>query len=192
MITLTSRFLVVLGAATMIACSHESPTSPTDLRNATASLTSESPFAASSGQTLASVPILATFGVNAVGITSVHLFLGFPDVPIFDEVLRGNTHRMLVAGPSTPGFDTIVARLTDQVDDVMSFWSMLLPGGVGQLPGDTVRQSLLLPGVSLQGASIKRLRLKIEDLTIVSPGSDPNGDGSWTDYRLRATLFIEQ
>jgi hypothetical protein len=154
MMEMTSRVIVALGAATIIACSHDNPAGPSDIRDAKGSVATEVSFAASSGQTLAAVPISAAFGVNAVGIKSVRVFLGFPDIPIFDEVLHGNTHRMLVAGPSTPHFDTIVARLTDQVDDVMSFRSLLLPNGVGQGPDETTRQNILLPGLNVQGASI--------------------------------------
>ena len=189
---LTCRVIVALSAATVIACSHSNPAAPAELPAATSSATTAPLMAPFADHTLVSVPLVSTFGVNATGIKSVRLFFGFPDVPIFDVVLHGHTHRMLVAGPSTPGFDTIAARLTDQVDDVMSFRSLLLPNGVGDGPDETTLQSILLPGVNLQGASIKRIRLKIEDFSIVSPGSDPNGDGMWTDYRFAATLFIEQ
>src|SRR5688572_20290620 len=153
----TSRALVALGAATIVACSQANPAVPTGISSAGGAAT-EATLAASADRTLASVPLTVSFGVNATGITSVQLFLGFPDLPIFDVVLKGHTHRMLVAGPSTPGFDTIVERLTDQVDDVMSFRSLLLPNEVGEGPGDTTLQSILLRGANLQGASIKRLR----------------------------------
>lgn len=123
MTNMTSRVIVALGAATIIACSHDNPAAPSDVRYANDRPTTEPLFAASFGHTLASVPILDSFGVNATGVTSVRLFLGFPDIPIFDEVLHGSTHRMLVAGPSTPGFDTIVAKLTDQE---RSEWRWLL------------------------------------------------------------------
>ena len=187
----TSRRIVALGAATIIGCSQYHPAAPTDLAGENGRRDTEAEFAASLNDTLASIPLMIAFGVNAIGVTSVRLFLGFPDLPIFDVILHGHTHRMVVAGSSTPGFDTIIARLTDHVDDVMSFRSVLLPNGVGSGPDDNTLQSILLRDVNLQGASIKRIRLRIEDFSVVSPGSDPNGDGLWTDYRLIATLLIE-
>lgn len=188
---MTSRAFLVLCAVTIVACSQTNPAAPTAISNAGPPAT-EAPIAASANHIVASIPLSVSFGVNATGVTSVRLFLGFPDLPIFDVVLKERTHRMLVAGSATPGFDTIVARLTDQVDDVMSFRSLLLPNEVGQGPADATLQSALLRGANLEGASIKTLRLKIEDLSIVSPGSDAAGNGIWTDYRLRATLLIEQ
>ena len=53
MMEMTSRVIVALGAATIVACSHDSPAGPSDIRDAKGSVATEVSFAASSGQTLA-------------------------------------------------------------------------------------------------------------------------------------------
>ena len=49
----------------------------------------------------------------------------------------------------------------------------------------------LTNGIDLQGTVIDRFSLVINDLYLDSPGSDPNGDGNWTDLRFSVTLYIE-
>jgi len=196
---MTSRVVVALVASMFVGCSQSNPVAPTDVAREQGTMPAVTPnttppqaFVALRHETLASVPLERTFGVNGVGVQSAQLYFGFADLPIFEVVLRGNTHRMLVAvHGATPNFDTIVARLTDDVDDVMSFRTLLLPNGIGDSPSSTIPESELLPGVDLQGVSINRIRLKIDEFDIVSPGSDPNQDGIWTDFHLAATLFIE-
>ena len=46
-------------------------------------------------------------------------------------------------------------------------------------------------GLDLQGYIIDRIGLRIDALTISTPGSDPNGDGIWTDSAMRATVLFE-
>lgn len=49
----------------------------------------------------------------------------------------------------------------------------------------------LTNGIDLQGTVIDRFALVVNDLNLDSPGSDPNGQGVWTDLRFSVTLFIE-
>ena len=49
----------------------------------------------------------------------------------------------------------------------------------------------LTNGIDLQGTVIDRFALVVNDLNLDSPGSDPNGQGNWTDLRFSVTLSIE-
>ena len=40
----------------------------------------------------------------------------------------------------------------------------------------------------LIGYSISRIELHLDELTVDSPGDDPNGDGIWTDYSDEVTI----
>ena len=49
----------------------------------------------------------------------------------------------------------------------------------------------LTNGIDLQGTVIDCISLVINDLCLDSPGSDPNDQGNWTDFRFSVTLAIE-
>jgi hypothetical protein len=49
-----------------------------------------------------------------------------------------------------------------------------------------------LPGqVDLAGLEIVRIGFRLDAFSVASPGSDPNGDGIWTDLAYTATLIVE-
>ena len=45
-------------------------------------------------------------------------------------------------------------------------------------------------GLDLQGFRIDRIILRLNDLKLASPGSNPNGDGIWTDYSFGCTVIF--
>jgi PEP-CTERM motif len=45
-------------------------------------------------------------------------------------------------------------------------------------------------GIDLQGFQIGSIGLHVDSLTISSPGSNPNGDGIWTDVFFEGTVTV--
>ena len=45
-------------------------------------------------------------------------------------------------------------------------------------------------GIDFAGMSIKSIDMHIDNLLITSPGSDPNGDGIWTDVEYGVTVTV--
>jgi len=45
-------------------------------------------------------------------------------------------------------------------------------------------------GVDFQGFSIGSIALTVDNLTLVSPGTNPNGNGIWTDILFRGTISV--
>lgn len=47
-----------------------------------------------------------------------------------------------------------------------------------------------IPGPEFPGMIITRAELQLGTVSLVSPGSNPNGDGNWTDYVFEARLDV--
>lgn len=92
-----------------------------------------------------------------------------------------------------PCFDSFVAYLTDGLVGWVDYG--ITVGAVGG--GSSVPEGLLftaLPpgnnGVDLGGFDIDYFTLSFDLLEFASPGSDPHGDGIWTDYSYSATFSV--
>ena len=98
------------------------------------------------------------------------------------------------------GLDYIGATLhiTEDMDTDFPFMSSLLTNGINDLlcfgaPGHIygVYDYELADGNNdFQGYDITSISLTVNDLTFESPGSNPNGDGIWTDYTYDVTFEI--
>jgi len=160
--------------------------------------------AASTGDyTVASFSLEASAGVPALinsfdGVLCLpppqeSCFSGVPEL-IFPGLTHSGT--TIWTDTSSPNFAVIVNELTNGEPGLIS-WSLEAPiTGVGvgivavterDLLGDQVGPS----GVDLAGYTIDRIGLRADSLSFDSPGSDPNGDGIWTDFAVRATFLFE-
>lgn len=105
----------------------------------------------------------------------------------------GSTH--VATAASDPNFGFVVAMLTNGVDDTA--WTVvsddLATGSASNTALESVRihgglSGLLIP--DLVGHTISSIVLEIDVVEISSPGSDPNLDGVWTDYRLAGRFIL--
>jgi hypothetical protein len=95
-----------------------------------------------------------------------------------------------------PGFDVLVARLTNGTNGFVHYLVSPSPGNGGG-GGHGTSESLFFgnqvgpSGADLAGYSIHRVGLRVDALTMASPGADPNGDGSWTDMAIDGAFVFE-
>src|SRR5205807_840551 len=91
-----------------------------------------------------------------------------------------------------PDFNLFTSRLRNGVNDQITQISRLSGGGsVGALGSEAIFFSTRPPGgngIDLTGFIIDRIDMKINQLSITSPGTDQAHDGIWTDYSIQATL----
>jgi hypothetical protein len=89
-----------------------------------------------------------------------------------------------------PNFSALVNILTGPHSDANG----LVTGYVGQgVPGGTLgpEGGIFTPlPFYLSGYHIDNIELTVNELTIVSPGRDPNHNGRWTDINFDVTLLI--
>ena len=123
---------------------------------------------------------------------------------IFDSVIItsadvGSTY--LATSSSDTGFNDVVSWLTNGIEDrFMLFFFYISPGygsgiggsGIGR--GETdIFAGVTLNGTDLGGYDIEAIAMRVESLWFDSPGSNPNGDGIWTDFGYDLTFtFIPE
>jgi hypothetical protein len=92
-------------------------------------------------------------------------------------------------------YDSVVSLLTDGVNEFANWHYTLYPTGggggrSGAEPGLFTTHPQAWNGVDLQGYSIGGIELRLNQLSLQSPGTNPNHDGIWTDYSWDALLTI--
>jgi len=121
-----------------------------------------------------------------------------PQVRLFGDQLLSPTSlgTSFFADASSDGaeFERAAEHLTDGVESwvLLGFTSQYLSaqGAVDETQLFS-NDPLGTGGVDLAGFRIDRIGYRLDQLLIESPGSDPNGDGNWTDMTVRATLLVE-
>jgi hypothetical protein len=96
---------------------------------------------------------------------------------------------------SSPYFENIVSAITDGVPgyieaadtDPVGFVQSIHAASEPQFFGAQVGPS----GVDLAGYAIHRIGFRVDSISIESPGTDPNGDGNWTDFSLSGAFLFE-
>jgi hypothetical protein len=149
---------------------------------------------------LATIHLAGGGGIASVntGVALRIIYYGFQNSPLFANVVW--TPDMLgqsffdTAG-SEAGYDNFLSLLTDGTNERVGHICRLSPyGGGNGFAGWETTSFTTHPsdwnGIDLQGYSITGVELTLNQLSIVSPGSDPNGNGNWTDYSFDATLKI--
>jgi hypothetical protein len=95
-----------------------------------------------------------------------------------------------VTQTTDPDFNNFVALLTNGQPDFISL----------TLGGDLLGRSELTLGKGgglfgdnpdLLGNTISSISFQLNSLILNTPGTDPNGDGAWTDYSFDGTLIVE-
>lgn len=80
---------------------------------------------------------------------------------------------------SGPGFSRVVDYLTNGQNDSVGIAFL---GGGHFISEDTMTDVMGIPQVDFYGYDITRIGLTVNNLTFDTPGSNPNGNGIWTDY----------
>lgn len=118
--------------------------------------------------------------------------------PLIDLYLTpDDVGKTFVADPSTPFFGTNIGFVTDGKNGRVFF----ADGTGGSYGGRGWFEKGFFYGAphapsevgpfDLQGATIDRVTLKVLELTITSPGSDPNRNGVWTEHTFKGILTFE-
>ncbi|MDP9223294.1 MAG: hypothetical protein M3P18_05475 [Actinomycetota bacterium] len=96
---------------------------------------------------------------------------------------------------SSPYFNDIVSEITNGLPRQI-MWEVTEPGGSFRVFSAASERSFLdgqvgPTGVDLAGYTIDRIGFRVDEVTLDSPGRDPNGDGIWTDFALRGAFVFE-
>jgi len=147
--------------------------------------------------------LLATFEVHGIGVGSREVFesrwpaLGILDdislefvAPLFEDVTTPRPYPAMQVAEimfnDDPEFGVFTAYLTDGVSQglVLVQWS---ESGIGSGGGGRSEQDIIFHvpriGPDLIGYSIDRITANLI-INIQTPGSDPFGDGRWTDWSV--------
>ncbi len=141
--------------------------------------------------------IKATSGYAQI-MSSLHLKIGIAVTPrsprtyLFEGLSFtpsdvGQT--FIASSASDPDFDAFTALFTDGIQSYF-MWD---DDGSGNLLPEVSFFPTFPPsnnGVDLGGFQIDYLALRFDSLEFFSPGTDPNGNGIWTDYNYVATLSV--
>jgi hypothetical protein len=103
-------------------------------------------------------------------------------------------HTFSINQSNDPDFATFVTQVTDGVPDLFGHTLHILNVTLGISPMTELQFFDSLPpgnnGVDLGGFAIDHVSLRFDSLEFVSPGSDPNGDGIWTEGSFSATFSV--
>ena len=153
------------------------------------------PYQATSA-TLGSFDVGSTFGARDI-FDQGRLIVGFggdpvlviPDAVVFDLILSEDDVGKTFMVSSGTEFDEAVALMTNGVDDIVIEFG-LLAGEVNlesiTFFGDPTGAS----GIDFAGSTIESISLTVNNLTFNTPGSDPNGDGIWTEVDFNSTVRV--
>ena len=109
------------------------------------------------------------------------------------RITNQGTGSHLVLTRSSPGFASVEDLLTNGVDDPVMVRLIHGCGSSGSLgPESTVYEDRVADSApDLQGFSIERVTVEVDAVSFESPGTNPNGDGTWTDITILGRVVIE-
>lgn len=114
-----------------------------------------------------------------------------PGTPLFSHRLTqsdvGNPFK--VTPGNTSNFAQIETLLANGANDLISF-GISGNRGLGSAVGGFESSFTFNDGTDFKGFDLKRLTVTVDSLQVASPGSDPNGDGIWSDYSADYSLKV--
>lgn len=107
-----------------------------------------------------------------------------------DTLQNGDRGRDLIA--TGAGFQRGAVRLSNNINESIRRFTKFPAGGTGGnfSPEATLFQGRPGNGLDFSGYTVTGITFHVDSILVVSPGSDPNGDGNWTDYYLRGSLIV--
>lgn len=93
-------------------------------------------------------------------------------------------------------FNAVAVVLTNGVNDPLYFQAIGHPGGGGPFDERSEAFSFFgdssgANGIDFSGATIQCISLRINSLTLNTPGQDSIGNGIWTDYSINYSLLVK-
>lgn len=175
--------LILVLSSVLIGCGDDDPAAPPEAPRALAQLHMQD--GGGSAIRAGTMTVAFSMGVDTYDEATLYEFSVSND---------DQDSTVVIDAQNSPGFADVVAILTNGTDD-FTRTSQELPGGGG---GSRGRQesNLILGGVTgeyepdLAGAEITHALLHMDVVSLDVPGSDPNGDGNWTDYIFASRLVI--
>jgi hypothetical protein len=152
--------------------------------------------AAPSQELLADFPLFNILSGSHSVWTSAALGLYYPNptpVLIAYDVTPSQVSRTFSwTADNTPGFSTISALMTDGLDENINIYESGNWGGNSESAWLTgiFGSSLSMNGIDLQGFDISRIDMRVDSLTLTTPGRDLYGDGNWTDIDVSGQILI--
>ena len=155
---------------------------------------------------LASIPLVVIGGGCPRIFSEAIYYVGYteeldsPPTALIVDSLRftsQETGSHIVLTRSSPGFTSVEDLLTNGVDDLLIVGLALDDGTCGGGKSLGPESTLLEDRVAgssppdLQGFSIERVTVEIDMASFESPGTNPNGDGIWTDVTIQGRVVIE-
>jgi hypothetical protein len=114
-----------------------------------------------------------------------------PDHLDFSPITAAGAGSTIWTDSHSRNFDHIVGEITDGNSDVMSVASDILGWAFNKPEPEFFGAQAGPNGIDLAGYAISRIGFRVDDVSLVSPGGDPNGNGIWTDWRIRGTFLFE-
>jgi hypothetical protein len=117
----------------------------------------------------------------------------FEDI-VFTPADVGKTVTMIEA--TDPEFNAVAAVLTNGLNDPLYFQIIGRPGGGGHGESSSEAFSFFgdssgAHGTDFKDYTIQCISLRINSLTLNTPGQNPNGNGIWTDYSINYSLLVQ-
>lgn len=153
------------------------------------------------GQALAVAHVFNVGNGTSEIIHSLNLQLGYLSLvdyftvehPLFEQytLTESDVGRVFVAtAQNDSDFTAFVQQLTDGRNELLALADSL--GGSGG-----ANESIFFNqrpagsnGIDLRGFAVGSIALRVDSLTIASPGSNPNADGVWTDVFFQGTITV--
>ena len=117
----------------------------------------------------------------------------FNSAPLFEQFfLTGSDvgKTFTLATVDDPDFALFVQKLTNGSNDGLGITDNLGTITAQQEPEFFTLLAADNNGLDLQGFQIGSITMQVNALTINTPGSDPNGDGEWTDSFFEGTFTV--
>jgi len=115
---------------------------------------------------------------------------------VWDSVSTSDVGKTFIQSSVTsPRFDLFASLLTSGTDDFLIIWKHFpdivgLGSGTGSFESQWLNKFIQTETADFYGWQVTEISLTINSLTIDSPGSDPVGDGIWTDCTYDITFTI--
>lgn len=118
-------------------------------------------------------------------------FEQFPGIPIFSKRLAqsdvGNPFK--VTPGNTANFSQIETLLTNGANDLITF-GISGNRGLSSSVGRFESSFTLNDAVDFKGFDLRSLTVTVDSLEVASPGTNPNGDGIWSDFSAAYSLKV--
>lgn len=171
--------------AVLLACSPDEATSP---------ISSEilDTVSVRGGLGISSHPpstIRVSLSIRGVGLDSMTTarYALFDQASIHD----GDEGTILVAKPDNDSdFLNLAALLTNGIDDPITFDMVTDGGGAGSTSPESMFFGKTPGSPDFDGYVIDSIQFLIDSVLIATPGTNPNGDGIWTDYDIRGQVVV--